>query len=120
MSSSRRFTQTGSAVVPRRPSWLRVTRCRTSVTMWLARATRCHLSTAICACGRAARIPEAYGADGSITTSWIAVAERGRLLAEPVAHAAAGPARRQPQQGTWPIGSSSRRRWSATDPTVSR
>ena len=52
MSSSRRFTQTGSATVPRRPSRSRVTRCRTSVTIWLARATRCHLSTAIVASGQ--------------------------------------------------------------------
>jgi hypothetical protein len=36
--------------------------------MVLARATRCHLSTAIFTPGRAARIPDAYGADGSITT----------------------------------------------------
>ena len=35
----------------------------------LARATRCHLSTAIRASGRAARIPEAYGAEVSITTT---------------------------------------------------
>ena len=34
----------------------------------MARATRCHLSTAIRASGRAVRIPPAYGADGSITT----------------------------------------------------
>src|SRR5215213_1870776 len=68
VSSSRRFTHTGSATVPRRPSCSRVTRCRTSVTIWLARATRCHLSTAINASGRAARMPEAYGADGSMTT----------------------------------------------------
>ena len=46
VSSSLRFTQTGSPVRPRRPSWSRVTRCRTSVTMALASATRCHLSTA--------------------------------------------------------------------------
>ena len=37
--------------------------------MVLARATRCHLSTAIRAFGSAARMPAAYGADGSITTS---------------------------------------------------
>jgi hypothetical protein len=49
-----------------------VTRCRTSVTMALARVTRCHLSTAICTPGSAARIPDAYGADGSMTTSSIA------------------------------------------------
>src|SRR5207344_1686230 len=53
---------------PRWPSKSRVTRCRTSVTIWLASATKCHLSTAILASGSAARIPEAYGADGSITT----------------------------------------------------
>src|SRR5215217_3882699 len=58
----------GSATVPRRPSRSRVMRCRTSVTIWLASATRCHLSTAILASGRAARIPDAYGAEGSITT----------------------------------------------------
>jgi hypothetical protein len=34
VSSSCRFTQTGSATVPRRPSSSRVTRCRTSVTIW--------------------------------------------------------------------------------------
>src|SRR5215218_3519442 len=68
VSNSRRFTHTGSATVPRRPSWSRVTRCRTSVTIWLASATRCQPSTAINASGRAARMPEAYGADGSITT----------------------------------------------------
>jgi hypothetical protein len=42
------------------------------VTIWLASATRCHLSTAINAFGRAARIPDAYGADGSMTTISIA------------------------------------------------
>src|SRR5215213_9427945 len=68
VSSSRRFTQTGSATVPRWPNRSRVTRCRTSVIIWLASATTCHLSTAIWASDRAARIPEAYGADGSITT----------------------------------------------------
>lgn len=38
-------------MMPRRPSRVRVTRCRTSVTMVLASATRCHLSTAICTPG---------------------------------------------------------------------
>jgi len=38
------------------------------VTISLARRTRWKWSTAICACGSAARIPDAYGADGSITT----------------------------------------------------
>src|SRR5215203_4481871 len=68
VSNSRRFTHTGSATVPRRPSWSRVRRCRTSVTIWLASATRCQPSTAINASGRAARIPDAYGADGSMIT----------------------------------------------------
>jgi hypothetical protein len=36
--------------------------------MVFANAIRCHLSTAIRASGSAARIPDAYGADGSITT----------------------------------------------------
>ena len=61
----------------RRPSRSRVTRCRTSVSIWFARATRCHLSTAISAFGSAARIPEAYGADGSITTISIAARNAG-------------------------------------------
>ena len=56
---------------------VRVTRCRTSVSIWFARATRCHLSTAISAFGSAARIPEAYGADGSITTISIAARNAG-------------------------------------------
>ena len=54
-----------------------MTRCRTSVSIWFARATRCHLSTAISAFGSAARIPEAYGADGSITTISIAARNAG-------------------------------------------
>jgi len=40
------------------PEARQVTRCRTSVTMVLASATRCHLSTAIRASDRAARIPD--------------------------------------------------------------
>jgi len=63
-----RLSPIGSAVVPRRPSRLRVRRCRTSVTMVFATATWCHWSTAIFTPGRAARIPDSYGADGSITT----------------------------------------------------
>jgi hypothetical protein len=39
--------------------------------MSLASRTRCQWSTAMRACGSAARTPEAYGADGSITTSSI-------------------------------------------------
>jgi hypothetical protein len=71
VSKSRRLIQIESLAVPRRPSRLRVTRCRTSVTIVFASATRCHLSMAIFTPGRAARIPDAYGADGSITTIWI-------------------------------------------------
>ena len=49
--------------------------------MALARATRCHLSTAIFTPGSAARIPDAYGADGSITT--ISMASRNASLCSP-------------------------------------
>jgi len=47
------------AVVPRRPSCSRATRWRTSMTISLARRTRWKWSTAICACGSAALVPEA-------------------------------------------------------------
>jgi hypothetical protein len=58
----------GLACGPRRPCRCRERRWRTWVTASLPNLTRCHLSTAICACGSARRIPDAYGADGSITT----------------------------------------------------
>ena len=47
------------------------------VRVWYASATRCHLSTAIRTPGRAARIPDAQGADGSMTTSSIAARNAG-------------------------------------------
>ena len=71
--------------------------------MVCASATRCHLSTAIFASGSAARIPDAYGADGSITTISIAVRNSSDLLAQPLLHAASGAARSQPQQRSRPV-----------------
>ncbi|GEM_PF-4599541 len=49
--------------------------------MSLASRTRCQWSTAIRACGRAARTPEAYGADGSMTTT--AIPARNAALCSP-------------------------------------
>jgi hypothetical protein len=54
--------------IPDRAARERVTRCLTSVTIVFASATRCHLSIAIFTPGRTARIPDAYGAEGSTTT----------------------------------------------------
>jgi hypothetical protein len=76
VSSSRRFTHTGSATLPRRLNRSRVTRCRTSVTIWLASATRCDLSTAILASGRAGRIPEAYGGWSILLTGIVEAKDR--------------------------------------------
>jgi hypothetical protein len=69
VSSSRRCAHAASVLRPRRPCRSRDTRCRTCVTMSPPQAgdpqpsfTRCQWSTAICTPGRAARMPEAYGA----------------------------------------------------------
>ena len=53
----------------RRPSCSRRTRWRTSVTIALPSMTRWKWSGTIRAWGRARRIPEAYGALGSIATT---------------------------------------------------
>jgi hypothetical protein len=102
-SSSRRFTHNGSATVSRRPSKSRVTRCRTSVTIWLASPTRCHLSTAISASGSAARIPDAYGADGIDHHDLDHLPELFGLRRQPLPHTCPGTARSQSQQRSRPI-----------------
>ena len=58
-----------------------MTCCLTSVTIVFASATRCHWSIAIFTSGGAARIPDAYGADGSITT--ISIRRRNALDCSP-------------------------------------
>src|SRR5450759_4040760 len=63
-SSSRRFAQAGSLPRPRRWWRSRTSRRRTSVTIWLARATRWKVSTLTAAAGRCSRRALRNAAEG--------------------------------------------------------
>src|SRR5665647_1023131 len=79
---SRRCAQAGSTFIPRLPCCSCWTRWRTSVSILLASITRWKWSSTILACGNARRIPDAYGADGSIATT--ATPSRNSLLCKAI------------------------------------